>query len=185
MDKKKITKIAIRGLIGVVLILLAFFISKKMIKEREKRQQILELPEMKLNEIDGDSIALTPTDTRNKILIINYFNTHCDFCLHEIKDFREHVHLFPKTQIMLISAQEADTLRQFRKSSSLDSISHMKVYQCKYMKFTEHFGDVVPPTTFVYDSNRRLIKKYKGQIRASVVANDIKNYYKKQNYDSN
>jgi len=178
MDKKKVTKIAIRGLIGVVLILLAFFISRKMIKEREKGQQILALPEMKLNEIDGDSIALAQTDTRNKTLIINYFNTHCDFCQHEIKDFREHVHLFPKTKIMLVSAQEADTLKKFRKSYSLDSISQMKVYQCKYMKFTEHFGDVVPPTTFVYDSNQRLIKKYKGQIRATVVANDIKKYYK-------
>jgi peroxiredoxin len=177
MDKKKVVKIVVRGVIGVAIVLFAFLISKKMVQEQEKRQQILELPEMKLKEI-GDSVSTALMGKNHKTLIINYFNTHCDFCQHEIKDFKQHLHLFPGTNFMFVSAQKTDTLQKFRNSYSLDSISQMEVYQCKYMKFTEQFGDVVPPTTFVYDSNQRLIKKYKGQIRASVVANDIRKYYK-------
>jgi len=177
MVKKKIFKIVIRGAIGFVFIFLAFFISKQMIEEQEKKQQIVRLPEMELKKID-DSISLAATNDYKKTLIINYFNTHCDFCQHEIKDFTQHLNMFPKTKFMLVSAQKTDTLQKFRNSYSLDSISQMEVYQCMYMKFTEQFGDVVPPTTFVYDSNQRLIKKYKGQIRASVVANDIRKYYK-------
>jgi len=160
--------------------LLAYFIVSKAITERKQVKQLHILPPFKAVKINGDSniVKITKFD---KTIIMNYFNTHCNFCKHEIKDFISHLHLFSEIQIFLISNQPIDTLHRFQNKLFLDTISQINIYKCKYLDFSEKFGDVVPPTTFIYDSNKRLIRKYKGQIRASVVANEINKYYKKNN----
>lgn len=111
--------------------------------------------------------------------VINYFNTHCQFCQYEIKDFLEYQYLFEKTQFFLLSDQPLDTLKIFTVANKIDLISTITIGQVDYTDFIDQFGEVIPPTTFIYDSSKCLISNYKGQIRASTIAEDIKKHYQK------
>ena len=145
-------------------------------KYQENRNQILSMPEFDFISVNNtDSIKKQMHNTH--VIIINYFNTNCDFCRHEIRDIISYQDLFKNMCILLISDQSIDTLKKFNETIKMDSFPSINICKVDYLSFTDKFGNVLPPTTFMYDSNKRLIKKYKGQIRAPVMANDIKEYY--------
>lgn len=178
---KKTNRIVILILISTLLVLIVCKMYKIENEKNETSNMNTYMPEFKFNVLNNSEFNNDSLNNFKKKTIINYFNAHCDFCYHEIKDIISHKHLFPNTGFLLVSDQHTDTLIAFNKALKIDSFSSINICQVDYLDFVKKFGDVVPPTTFVYDSNKRLIKKYKGQIRAPVVADDIKKYYTKIN----
>ncbi len=177
---RRTARISVITILLVFIILIVVKIAKEKAKKNEIYKQVNFMPEFDFQYLDNTGMKNNNIDY-DETLIINYFNTRCDFCCHEIKDIISHEHLFSKSYFLLVSGQHADTLIAFNKALNIDSFPSINICKVDYLDFIEKFGDVVPPTTFVYDSNKRLIKKYKGQIRAPVVADDIKKYYTKIN----
>jgi peroxiredoxin len=175
---KLLARISVITILSVFIMLIVLKITKKIVLKNEINKQENYLPEFGLQCLDDTSMKNITVDY-NESLIINYFNTHCDFCFHEIKDIITHKHLFTNDNILLVSDQPIDTLIKFKKNMQIDSFPFITIGKVNYPDFVEKFGNVIPPTTFIYDSNKRLIKKHKGQVRAPVVADDIKKYYTK------
>lgn len=113
----------------------------------------------------------------DKATVLNYFNTNCQYCQYEIKDFLENLSLFQDVRILFFSDQHLDTLYNFTKYLGIDTVSNIDVCQIDYLDFAEKFGDVIPPTTFIYDSNNVLIHVHKGQIRVPIIAEQIIKHY--------
>jgi peroxiredoxin len=116
----------------------------------------------------------------SQITILNYFNTSCDFCQHEIKDVVQHLHLFKNAELLFVSEQPKDTILKFCTNYGLDTINNIQIYKVNYLEFIKNFGEVTPPTTFLFNQDSTLIKKYKGQVRAPFLCDEINAYLKKE-----
>jgi hypothetical protein len=163
--------------VGTLSILIAKEIQNKEIKRAESSEKLKMMPKFKYTPVSN--IGINDSPVNKPTTIINYFNSHCSFCIYEIKEILECQHLFNKTQFLLVSDQPFDTLNKFSKINGIDSMSSITIGQIDFMDFINHFGEVIPPTTFIYDSNNYFISKYYGQIRVMLMAEEIEKHYNK------
>jgi len=100
-------------------------------------------------------------DTDSCILLI-FFNTHCDFCQFELKELEKRIPEFKNTEFVLVSAEPLDTLKKFNKQTDFYLYPNTGIYHCPYDTLQKYFGKLVSPTTFIYGTDRKLIRQFKG-----------------------
>jgi peroxiredoxin len=98
-----------------------------------------------------------------KLLI--YFNTHCDFCQFEIEELSKRLPEFENTEIILVSAEPIDSIRPFMQTLGFHSYPGAGAYHCSYDTLNKYFGQLAAPTTFVYGTNNKLVKRFNGATR--------------------
>lgn len=155
------------------LILIAFaafvsylwYTSYKVIAEKKTiEDQIRQIPKLELNTLEGASVSLYSFDNEVRIIVL-YFNTRCAFCQFELKELKRRVPEFIDTEIVLISAEPLDTLRPFDNKLQFDLYPNAGIYHCPYDTLYKYFGKLIAPTTFIYGTDKKLLKKFKGATR--------------------
>ncbi|MDC9721731.1 MAG: redoxin domain-containing protein [Urechidicola sp.] len=115
--KKKIKVVIILIVISFIGYL-GFSITKKIKYKSEVTERIKNIPDFSfytLNDIPFTEKELT----KNTYKLFVYFNTECDFCQHEVQQISEHLLEFENTQIIFVSFEEIEIIREFASKQKL------------------------------------------------------------------
>ena len=95
-----------------------------------------------------------------------YFNSGCDYCQHEAKSIKKHIKEFTNTQLIFVSDESIDQIRDFAKQYKLYTYDHITFLSDPRDDFTTRFDATSVPFILIYDKKQRLVKKHKGQLKA-------------------
>ncbi|MEJ2050901.1 MAG: redoxin domain-containing protein [Calditrichota bacterium] len=156
-----------------VMIFLGYKITTILVFQAAVRKHKTTLPNLDyLASLDGQKFQrenLPP----EKAVILLYCQSDCGFCTGEIEDILDHPSLIADVSLLLVSSEKDSVLKTFQKKYDLKTYPYIQVLHSPSDDFYQTFGTNVFPSAFVYDRYRKLLKQYRGQVRANILYQTI------------
>lgn len=108
-----------------------------------------------------DSIPFTIRDANSTVLI--YFNPDCSYCEQEAEEIAKNIADFRKTELIFISSDIISRIALFATNFNLDHKPNVSFTKINPDQLFDNFGTVSTPHIFIYGSDKRLIKQFKGK----------------------
>jgi thiol-disulfide isomerase/thioredoxin len=116
-------------------------------------------PEFKLPSLDGKPLTLT--DSRGKVVLLNFWATWCGPCRAEIPDLVELQNRYPdRLQIigLVVDADDPVTVKNFVNESGINYPVALATIDIRM----QYGGIAALPTSFVLDGQGRVVQKHEG-----------------------
>lgn len=162
---KKIFLIILIILGGSFLSLIVFKIVIKTSQKKEVATRLANIPTFNLTTLDDKEF--TNSHLRQNInTVFIYFNSTCDFCQHEAQSISENLESFKDTQILFVSNEPIDLIKDFSKTYQLDNKNQITFLHDSLDVFSAQFDANSIPYILIYNTKSKLIKTHKGQLNA-------------------
>jgi peroxiredoxin len=148
------------------LILLSYF---KISENQAAKEKIKSLPEFELTDIKSDYPINLNNVLSGRPTLLVFFHSHCDYCAHELTALNDARHRLIETNVVFFSPEHPDTLRRFMAEFNFDECENIFVGRANQRELFDWFGEMVPPTSFVYDEKMHLVEKFKGLRKIDVI----------------
>ncbi|MBE9469057.1 MAG: redoxin domain-containing protein [Bacteroidetes bacterium] len=141
-----------------------------MIKHKQTiEKQIQTIPNFSFTNVYNNKLFTNKNLEKNKATLIIYFNTECEHCEYEIKQISKQNEKFQNFQIVMVSFEDADTLKMFATKYHLNKLANIYLLEDKEIKFDSIFGKSPLPSSFIYNKNGKLVKKFKGEVKTEAL----------------
>ncbi len=120
------------------------------------------LPPLRIYTREGKH--MTDQDLKNDAsLIVMLFNPTCEHCEQQTIDFRDHIYLFKKTNLMLLAAPGMGPyLGYFTTNTKIEQYPTIQVGLDSAEYIEKTFKYVTLPQINIYDKERKLVKMFYG-----------------------
>ena len=98
--------------------------------------------------------------------VILYFNSKCEFCNFDIQNILKNNNLFKRSQILLVSSEDINTIK---KSYDVSDYSNISLYYCDKDTFYKLFKTDRTPSIYIYNKKKFLIKKFIGETKIQLI----------------
>lgn len=121
-----------------------------------------------------DSSRFTNENLQKKRpVIIMLFSPDCGHCQLAVKDLKEHIALFKKAQIIMVSSLDFDEINRFYKEYNIAEDSNIVMGRdAAYLLGTfyklHHY-----PSMFVYNKKKKFVKAFEGTFKMETVAESL------------
>ncbi len=169
------TKILIISVLGFVTLLLSLtvWLGNRQKAEREIQAQKREnLPNFRFWDLDSAVFEKGQMQEEKNIVIVQ-FHSECDLCQSEAQLFVKNQEKFKNTQILWVSDEKLSTIRLFAEKYELVNMSNCKILKSNGTDFKQAFGSSGVPQIFIYDTERRLLKHFKGETKIEAILKHI------------
>ncbi|WP_158622609.1 peroxiredoxin family protein [Pedobacter sp. KBW06] len=168
--KKNILYFAIFLLLGT-----SVFMLTKIVKKQQYLTNIIAtkqtLPNFTFYNLD--SIATTNNFIpKDKPICIFYFNADCEHCQYGAKEINKNIVLFKRTQIVMVSFNSIQEIKQFKKEYNL-IYPNITFLQDPKHEFKQWFGKTNVPAVFIYNSKHDLVKEYHGETKIEAITKHL------------
>ncbi len=171
MKKHLIKIVVILFLVGLGSIGYAFV--KKVDDKQTVQASIQSLPAFSYQELSGGEFTNEDLDSEKPVILI-YFNTECDYCQHEAAQISSSASLFKDSELLLISNESPDKIKEFVNTYKLPNNDYIHILQDSGASFATTFDVSSIPFSAIYDKDQQLIKTHKGAIKPSQLITIIK-----------
>lgn len=165
MSKKGIVTLIISFVAGVM-VFLSYSIVSKTAQKKEVALKIATIPEFTFKTIQEETFT-NDSLKEGLFTIFIYFNSTCDFCQHEAQSVSENLESFKDTQILFVSNEPIDLIKDFSKTYQLDNKNQITFLHDSLDVFSAQFDANSIPYILIYNTKSKLIKTHKGQLNAS------------------
>ena len=141
------------------LALLSYF---KISENQEAEEKIKSLPEFEFTDIHSNYPINWNNVLSGRPTLLVFFHSHCDYCAHELTALNDARHRLIESNVVFFSPEHPDTLRQFMVEFNFDECENIFVGRANQRELYDWFGKLVPPTSFIYDEQLRLVEKHLG-----------------------
>lgn len=155
-----------------VLVFLGYNISKKISYKKEVAERIKTIPEFSFLTLDNETFSEKEL-SKNSYKLFMYFNSECDYCQSEATQISKKVTLFKDTQLIFVSFEPVEGIKEFAETYNLLDIDNIIFLQDKKMVFEELFDAKSIPFMLLYSKDNLLIKKYKGATKIDNILKHI------------
>lgn len=142
-----------------ILGLFAAYIAKKNRQKEVTIEQRQVLPTLNFKNLEGKPLKIAP---KRSVAVI-YFHPDCDYCAREMDYIRENIDALTDSEIVLISAADQKLTQPFVSEKGVDQFENVKIGIDENNAFYQAFASRMIPSIFIYDSNGKLLKFYKGE----------------------
>ncbi|WP_157909208.1 TlpA family protein disulfide reductase [Capnocytophaga stomatis] len=168
MNKKSIIKKVISLLVICFLGVMSYKMYQKMSHKKQVAQQIAMLPAFSFTDLEGNTF--TNSDLKkNLATIFVYFNSECDYCLHEAQSIRENLSQFDEVHFVFVSIEPIENIKKFAQEQQLLGVENVTFLQDASFVFSQKFDANSIPYLLIYNKSKKLIYKHKGQIKAETI----------------
>ena len=94
-----------------------------------------------------------------KPLVLIYFRSDCDHCLHTAQTLKQQAKNYPAT-IWMVSAETIETLRTFEDMTGLYDVENLTVLQDYHQKMHTWFNFTKLPFVVIFDKKGKQLKTY-------------------------
>lgn len=111
----------------------------------------------------------------NKATLFIYFNSECDYCNHEAEMVQQHAEKLKDIQVVFVSHEPLEDIKAFATKYKL--LNHDTIYFLYDPKatFTTSFDVNTLPCLILYNKQRKLIEKFKGQVKMETILKKLNN----------
>ncbi|PBJ06637.1 peroxiredoxin [Flavobacterium sp. ACN6] len=159
-----------------VLILLSFLITKIIFRINQKNEvakNIKIIPEFSFQDING-VLFKNRNLKENAATIFLYFNTECEFCNSETEIIQKNIEKFENIKLIFISIEQPEKIKNFAQHYQLLKYDNIHFLCDKQASFGTKFDVTALPTILIYNSQKQLIEKIKGQVKIDYLLQKIK-----------
>ena len=157
----------IRYLVLLIFFCVVCYIGYKSISEIRRRNNLdnkyKTLPEFKLSKIFDSYVNSSDIKTNNSFLII-YFHPDCDYCHYEVEQIILNMDKFSMHQIIMIATATRKSIEEFTLNHYLTEFDNISVLIDTLDQFYEAFGPNSLPTSFIYNKDKNLVKRFEGEV---------------------
>lgn len=165
---KKTLKILILTIIISLLAFMGYKVVNKINYKNRVAENIKKIPNFEYQDLENN-IFTNANLKENKPLLFVYFNSECDFCNEEAKMIKENIEQLKTIQIIFISFEETEKIKQFVTNHQLDSYDNITFLSDSKVTFATTFDVKSMPCLVLYDKDNNLIEKIKGQTKAETL----------------
>ncbi len=165
---KKHLKIAFLTLLIGSFSYMGYQIIAKINHKKEVATHIKTIPLFEYQNLDGS--VFSNNDLKEKMpTIFIYFNSECEHCQSETEMIKENIEKFNHCQLVFISFEQPNTIKKFATHYQLDHYDNIYFIRDSRVTFSTTFDIKSLPCIVLYDKNRLLIEKIKGQTKAEYI----------------
>ena len=156
-------KVVTAAVILSFLVYMAYSITLKYLENETLQNRISTIPSFRLERLTGGTF--TEEDLAEGSIILNYFNTTCEFCRAKLKALKSRMEEFEGVQLVFVSSEEKIAIKEFSGEREFQERPNVIFLQDPNLEFSKTFGVVAIPVTFIYNKDRQLIKEFKGAVK--------------------
>jgi peroxiredoxin len=171
---KKTLKIIIPILVISLLAFMGYQVISKINHKKEVAKNIQTLPNFEYKDLNNNKFTNANLIV-NKDLLFVYYNSECEFCNEEAKMIKENIEQFNTTQIIFISFEKTEKIKQFATNHQLDTYDNVTFLCDSKATFDTTFDVKSLPCLVLYDKDKNLIEKIKGQTKAETLIKKLGN----------
>jgi peroxiredoxin len=169
---KKYLKISIPILVLGLLAFMGYKVISKINHKNEVAEQIKTIPAFSYKTVKGQ--IFSNTDLKNDTpTVFLYFNSECEHCQSEAEQIRDNIEKFVNVQLVFISFEESKKIMAFATKFKLIGYDKITFLCDSKVSFSTTFDVNSLPTVVIYDKNKKLIEKIKGQIKVENILKKI------------
>ena len=161
---KKYLKIIIPILVIGLLAFIGYKVISKINYKKEVAANIKTIPLFSYKSINGKVFSNTNL-VENIPTIFLYFNSECEHCQSEAEQIRDNVEKFERMQLVFISFEEPKKIMAFATKYKLNHYGNINFLYDSKVSFPITFDVNSLPTVVIYDKNRKLLEKIKGEVK--------------------
>ena len=173
--KKIIILIIVLALFVSVIALLAIKIQKTNDEKNLSDSSLLSIPSIEVYNLSNESLKLDSLCAEGKTIIV-CFDTGCEICHVEAREFRRLQDKFKDSRVVFISNNAVDEIRKFITDNELENSGYIFLNDRDYQLVRNYDIPTTPFMLLYIDS--KLYKSYKGGINIEQI---IKDKYDRQN----
>lgn len=167
---KKYLKFILLAVICSTLAFLGYSINKKINYKKEVAERIASIPNFSFIQLNGQAFTHKGLQKNSNTLFV-YYNSECEYCQSEASQIKENLVEFKNTQIIFISFETMEDIQKFATTYQLDQSPNVLFLQDSKSAFSELFDAKTIPFMLLYNSEQKLLQKFKG---ATKIANVLK-----------
>jgi peroxiredoxin len=165
---KKYLKIIIPILLLGAIAFMGYKVISKIEHKKEVAKNIKTIPAFSYKTIEGK--AFSNQDLKEKIpTVFLYFNSECEHCQSEAEQIRDNVEKFANVQLVFISFEEPKKIMAFATKYKLIGYDKITFLCDSKVSFSTTFDVNSLPALVIYDKNKKLMSKIKGEIKVEVI----------------
>lgn len=160
----------------VIISLLGFMTYKVIAKIKQKREvaeHIKTIPPFSYPTINGKMFTHKDLKENTPTLFL-YFNSECEHCQSEASQIQDNIINFKNFQLIFVSFEEKNKIIAFAKKYKLDHYDNITFLLDKQITFSTTFDVNSLPTMILYNKNKELIEKIKGQTKVETILEKLK-----------
>jgi len=165
---KKYLKIIIFLLFLSALGYFGFQIYSKIKHKKEVAENIKTIPKFEFQNIKGGNFTNDNLKKDTPTLFV-YFNTECEFCNEETQMIKGNIEKFKAFQLVFISFEKPDLIKTFATKYKLTTYDNVTFLSDTKVSFATTFDVKSMPCLVLYDKNKKLIEKIKGQTKVETI----------------
>jgi peroxiredoxin len=170
---KKYLKIILPILVLGVITFMGYKVISKINYKKEVAEHIKTIPEFSYKTTAGKTF--TEKDLKENIpTVFLYFNSECEHCQSEATQIQENIEKFADIQLVFISFEGPEKIMDFAKKYKIDNYDTVTFLCDKQVSFATTFDVKSIPTVVIYDKNKKLLEKIKGEIKVDNILKKIK-----------
>lgn len=128
----------------------------------KKNELIKKLSEVNLLILDTTLCNSEILHDKLMPLLIVYFHPECEFCSYEITELLKHKKNIDSIQLLFVTFASIEETKDYLLQYPIDQFTHVTIALDLKGEFANTFDVKSPPMIFIYDKNKKLIKKHKG-----------------------
>lgn len=156
------------SLAGVGILYLAFSIPRKLREQAQRQERVQTLPAFQFMGLDSVTFGSAQLSVGQPAVII-YFNPDCEHCQYEARAICDSLHRFAAVNVLLVSDEPLERLRQFAKEYDLANLPNIHILYDRDGRFKDLFGTSMVPSIFIYNRQRQLVKHFKGETKIDAI----------------
>ncbi|MGE8341058.1 MAG: TlpA family protein disulfide reductase [Flavobacterium sp.] len=141
--------------------------------KKEVQQNIKTIPKFSYSNVNGENFTNENLRENTSVIFI-YFNTDCEYCNEETKMIEENIKRLKDIQIIFISFENINKIKKFAQNHKLDHYDNIHFLHDSKATFASTFDVNSLPCLVLYDKNKKLIEKIKGQTKPEILIKKLK-----------
>jgi peroxiredoxin len=131
------------------------------------------LPAAGFASLQGDPVNLHDFGNLKPMVII-YFHPECEHCRYEAAEIGQNAADFGKCQLVMVTPDDSlPRIKAFCTENHLWEVDNIEILTDKKNHFPGFFGKTGIPSVFVYNTERKLIRFFRGETKIEAIINSI------------
>lgn len=164
----KLSRISFFFIFTCIIGYLGYQIVQKVNYKKAVAAHIKTIPNFSYQKISGGAFTQNSLQKDTPTLFI-YFNSDCNYCNEEAQMIRESVDKFSSFQLVFVSFEQPKTIQAFAQKHQLLQYGNIHFVCDTKVTFATTFDVKSLPCLVLYDKNKQLIEKIKGQTKVATL----------------
>lgn len=137
--------------------------------KKEGITKIQTLQHLCMESLNGGQVCIDGFNPDQPTVII-YFHPECEHCQYEAQEMGKQPQKFKMANMIMITGDDSTKrVEDFAIKYRLWEVDNLAILLDRKDHFKKQFGASVIPSLFIYGSDKKLLKMYKGEVQMKVI----------------